>query len=420
MTTDMNDLASLLQQVNDMNASWLQVAVSAQSAFDTIDAAAIVSLSNVFGVTDAVNRLNDNLIITNAGRVISIDTKSVNAANAQIVSLQNQINNLSKGVDVNINVRQPVITAAVPVIDANEKVTDAKKPEESEGIGTKVVKSLIKSVAKTGTQTLLKKVGAQRLLPKALRTVAGEATEAGGGFFSKLGGNAVDGLLDVGAEESGSFLTSILSDVGIGDLAATGLGTLFEGAATAFAPEIVLPVMAGGYLLKKWWDSSKEKDSETNVSDSSPAEVNISSMADIYQPKYLDNTGPFATPTLAPISPFIPPANLVPNTQGMALLTKGAEPILPQGNPYNSSLPIGLMQNESPDINGSPAYNGNANNNYNANDAAGKKVEINVNKSFIDGFTINVQNMQEGYDTLRSKVEQILLEILNGANATQN
>lgn len=49
--------------------------------------------------------------------------------------------------------------------------------------------------------------------------------------------------------------------------------------------------------------------------------------------------------------------------------------------------------------------------------STGRKVTININKPFIEHFTINAKEIREGYDGLKQKVEQILLEILNSVGA---
>lgn len=47
----------------------------------------------------------------------------------------------------------------------------------------------------------------------------------------------------------------------------------------------------------------------------------------------------------------------------------------------------------------------------------GRTVTININKPFIEHFIINAKEIREGYDGLKQKVEQILLEILNSVGA---
>ncbi len=48
---------------------------------------------------------------------------------------------------------------------------------------------------------------------------------------------------------------------------------------------------------------------------------------------------------------------------------------------------------------------------------AGKSVTINLNKPMIEHFTINAKEVKEGLNDLKRRVEEILLEILNSANA---
>ena len=52
-----------------------------------------------------------------------------------------------------------------------------------------------------------------------------------------------------------------------------------------------------------------------------------------------------------------------------------------------------------------------------AGNIAGKAVNINLNTPLIGNFTINTNDTGSGIADLRSNVEDVLLEILNSANA---
>ena len=49
----------------------------------------------------------------------------------------------------------------------------------------------------------------------------------------------------------------------------------------------------------------------------------------------------------------------------------------------------------------------------------GRVININLNKSMIEHFTINAKEVKEGLNDFKHKVEEVLLEILNSANAIQ-
>lgn len=72
-----------------------------------------------------------------------------------------------------------------------------------------------------------------------------------------------------------------------------------------------------------------------------------------------------------------------------------------------------MLQKNSPFLN-----NANSGERGGAIASGGKRViNINVNRSFVDKFTINAQRVEEGYDKLKERVGQIFLEILNSASA---
>ena len=57
--------------------------------------------------------------------------------------------------------------------------------------------------------------------------------------------------------------------------------------------------------------------------------------------------------------------------------------------------------------------------NTNSYPQAGRVININLNRPMIEHFTINTKEVKGGLNDLKHQVEEVLLEILNSANAIQ-
>ena len=90
------------------------------------------------------------------------------------------------------------------------------------------------------------------------------------------------------------------------------------------------------------------------------------------------------------------------------------------GLAYGDENTSGKYPNALKNNNNEKAVNGNLSNeigaSYNTN---GKSINIHLNKPMIDHFTINVKDAKEGINNLKYQVEEMLLEVLNSANAIQ-
>ncbi len=67
-----------------------------------------------------------------------------------------------------------------------------------------------------------------------------------------------------------------------------------------------------------------------------------------------------------------------------------------------------------------PSYSsGNQRRPEQANTSGGKVININLNKAMVENFIIHANNVTDGLNDFKQKVEEVLLEILNSANAIQ-
>ncbi|MGN6568231.1 MAG: hypothetical protein ACTHJ0_09775 [Flavipsychrobacter sp.] len=449
----MNDIVQLLQQINEMNSAWLQVAVSAQSAFDTIDAAALKTQKRLKDTIAQVNDL-DNSLLRISSRALNIKISSVN---------------------INENTLQTVnrrITRKLEIVRQNRQTNDfAFVENNSEGVTSniplKIGKSLFKGIAKTGVQSLLKRTPLKRFLSK-------EVLKRGIGSLLK------NNLIEEGAsgmsEIVGEGFTSMLGDFGFGEIAA-GLGGLgVEAGMLALAPEVALAI-GGIYLLKKltsgnsktyplppmpYYDNSMLPITKNNfeVISIDPRTGKELKGKAARESKYASIR--FKTEQ-APA--FVPNYNSIPKLQNAVDNTLNYAEIQTKGNILAAQKKAAQIQSQPKFV---PNYKLIGGQTINAVDhtanfaetqikgfehfakeraqkkqatqsksslrdkqvayepqyatstmsqAEGRVINININRAFIENFSIHAQNIQQGYDNLKQKVEEIFLEILNSANA---
>jgi|GEM_PF-2497899 len=220
----MNDLASLLQQVNDMNASWLPVAVTAQSAFDTIDAAALKTQQTLKDTIADVNGLNKSLGGIKGNISVSVNNDQITATQNQIKQLQSQAGTIGK--------------------PASGNGINAATNTESSSFADKAITAATKSIVKGGITSVIE--------DKALGTAVKE--ELANGFR---------GLV---ADEAGEFVASSAGGI-LGDVLGGGIAGGLEVALGAVAPEIVLPVVAAGALIKGFMDHKAEEEKKQQLAD---------------------------------------------------------------------------------------------------------------------------------------------------------
>jgi hypothetical protein len=439
----MNDLASLLQQVNDMNASWLQVAVTAQSAFDTIDAAALKTQQTLKDTMADVNGLNKSLGGIKGNISVSVNNDQITATQNQIKQLQSQAGPIGK--------------------PASGNGINAATNTESSSFADKAITAATKSIVKGGITSVIE--------DKALGTAVKE--ELANGFR---------GLV---ADEAGEFVASSAGGI-LGDVLGGGIAGGLEVALGAVAPEIIIPVVAAGALIKSYIDQKNKKHKPVSPAEYEyeftprPIQQTVGYAKDVKRRvplekhKFKEGTllvSYLPSPATTSDTVFTGPEILKPTSE-----RKPPEPPILEGiyrdkfesiaknykkygykyvaarvdqiredvqkadqvyrtmhpsaktSPFMAAFKKGTRQLDAymdevdgvrprqvakRQIAGRPErYVMGA-----KNENTGKVINININKAFVENFSIHAQNVQQGYDNLKQKVEEIFLEILNSANA---
>jgi len=455
----MNDLNDLLQQIIGMNTAWLQVAVTAQSAFDTIDAAALKTQRVLRNTIADVDGLSKRLVGINGGIQISVNSEQISAAQKEIKQLQSQ----------------------GEVIKAGNTIRTEGKAEESRTFADKAITTATKSIVKGGITSVIE--------DKALRTAVKE--ELATGFR---------GLV---ADEAGEFVASSAGGI-LGDVLGGGVAGTLETALDFLGPEGIAASLVLGASVKifrnmmeqrqvhypanafvieagkpvRYTDNSKGLPHIENYKRKDPsilASRIVTDYSGSYQKHFDPATKDFVRTTLTsdtvdtydPIyaptplkgpTDLIGPKQIMLNsmratienlkkeypTRGFDYIGEQVEDIrqnidsLDKGyllsHPKEKISPYRKLFNEgTAELNNFIFENnierngGKKKKNYSGTApevqsevGGGKVINININKAFIENFSIHAQNIQQGYDGLKQKVEEIFLEILNSANAIQN
>jgi len=455
----MNDLNDLLQQIIGMNTAWLQIAVTAQSAFDTIDAAALKTQKVLRDTLADVEEMSKNFLRIENTK-INIKIGSVEIGKDTLQQINTQITHR-----IEVATQKQEIGNSESFYQADN--TESEKPK----IYQKLAKGLFKGIAKTGIQTLLKRSSLKKILPKKVLEESAK---------SLLKSNLMEEGASTMSEIAGDSVAATLGEAGFGEILA-GIGGLgAEAGLLAVAPEVALAI-GGIYVLKKifsdsnsqktyplpampYYDNSilpiaKNNFEVISIDPKTGKELKGKAARDSKYASF--KFKPERTPT------FVPDYNSIPKLQkdvdntsnyaesqtrgGILAAKKRADELqnqskfVPNYKLIDGSIPYAVdhtsnfaetqikgfehfaeeralkEQAQKVGINNS---DGNEELTYSRQydvpsigTTGAKVINININKAFIENFSIHAQNIQQGYDGLKQKVEEIFLEILNSANA---